>query len=120
LAENALHDGSPAILALVPDLLFAARVRGAAPEARTLQSADRLLDRVGPATRLVLVDLQARGALDLIRRLRGRESPPRIIAYGPHVDADALRAAREAGADQVLARGAFVNALPSIVAEAGS
>ena len=36
---------------------------------------------------------------------------PKVIAYGSHVDADRLRAARTAGCDLVLPRSAFVDRL---------
>jgi CheY-like chemotaxis protein len=38
-----------------------------------------------------------------------------VIAFGSHVNAEALRAAREAGADRVLARSAFVRDLPALL-----
>lgn len=117
MVDKGLDETGVDVAALVPDLLFAARIRGAAPAARTVHSSDQLAEVVGPGTRLVLVDLQARGAVDAIRMLREREDPPRIVAYGPHVAGEVLTAARAAGADRVLARGAFVAELPSIVKE---
>ncbi|HSH45166.1 MAG TPA: hypothetical protein VK966_04895, partial [Longimicrobiales bacterium] len=62
----------PAIAALVADLMFAARIRGADPKAATVQRAEALLDVVGPGTRLVLVDLHVPGAVEAISRLVGR------------------------------------------------
>lgn len=58
---------------------------------------------------LVLVDLGHRAAdpVGAIRALRARSPVPRIVAFGSHVDAETLSAAREAGADRVLARSAF-------------
>lgn len=119
MAENELEQ-SPLIVALVLDLMFASRVRGAAPDAVITRSPDSLLEAVGPGTRLVLVDLQAEGALDALRGLPGRTEAARVVAWGPHVMEDALEAAREAGADDVMPRGAFVKALPGLVAAAGS
>jgi hypothetical protein len=37
---------------------------------------------------------------------------PRVIAYGSHVEAATLHAAREAGCDLVLPRSRFVEELP--------
>jgi hypothetical protein len=56
----------------------------------------------------------------LIRRLRGegasvKERAIRIVAFGPHVAVEMLRAAKEAGADAVMARGAFAGRLPEIL-----
>jgi DNA-binding NarL/FixJ family response regulator len=49
----------------------------------------------------------------LIRDLHDAGTPmPRLVAYGSHVDAATLRAAREAGCDVVLPRSQFVEKLP--------
>lgn len=113
-----------AAVALVADLMFASRIRGAAAaagvEVATVSRADRLLDEVRRLRpRLVLVDLDARGmdAADLIRRLKAdpETAGARVIAFGPHVEGDALVAARGAGADRVLARSAFVRDLPALL-----
>ena len=107
------------VVALVMDLMFGSRVRGAAPGAVLARSPDALLEAVGPGTRLILVDLQAAGALDALRGLaQSKATAARVVAWGPHVMEDALSAAREAGADDVMPRGAFVKALGRLVAEA--
>ncbi len=50
---------------------------------------------------------------DLLRRLvETCPARPRVVAYGSHVDAAGLRAAREAGCDLVLPRSKFVEDLP--------
>lgn len=103
------------IAALTADLMFAARIRGAAPEARAVQSLAKLLDVVDEATALVLVDLQAREALDAVSRVRDAAPGARVVAFGPHVAEDALAAARSAGADVVMTRGAFVRELGALV-----
>ena len=41
---------------------------------------------------------------------------PKIIAYGPHEDTTSMEIARSLGCDPVLAKGAFVNNLKSILA----
>jgi hypothetical protein len=108
-----------AVVALVRDLMFAARVRGAAAGARVVHAPDRLLEALGADTRLVLVDLQVPGAVDAIAAVRGRAGGVRVVAFGPHVMADALAAAEAAGAE-ALPRGAFVKRLGALVAEAGA
>jgi hypothetical protein len=40
-----------------------------------------------------------------------------LLAYGPHVEADSLRRARELGAWKVLPRGAFLDAVPALLTE---
>ena len=110
----------PSGLLLCDDLLFASRITG---EARALdltvtpvRSLDQLLElarREAPSC--VLIDLAFPGLVlaDLFRRLGEVCDPPlRVVAYGSHVDADGLRAARSAGCDPVLPRSKFVEELP--------
>lgn len=106
------------VVALVLDLMFGARVRGAAPGATLVRDPESLAAAVGPRTRLVLVDLQVPGARDALEALSDRPARVRVVAWAPHVMEEALVAARDAGADLVLPRGAFVKALPQLVAEA--
>lgn len=111
-------DGAP-IAALVADLMFASRIRGPAPGARTAHNADGLLKVLGPATRLVLIDLHSRGAIQAIPAAREAAPTATIVAFGSHVETETLQAAREAGADRVMARSAFVRELPALVHAAG-
>lgn len=110
----------PSGLLLCDDLLFASRIIG---EARALgltvtpaRSLDQLLElarRQAPSS--VLIDLAFPGLVlaDLFRSLgEVCDAPPRVVAYGSHVDADSLRAARTAGCDPVLPRSKFVEELP--------
>ncbi len=63
----------------------------------------------------MVVDLDNPG-LDvaaLLGRLQAGPAPPFVVAYGSHVDAAGLRAAREAGCDLVLPRSKFVEELPT-------
>lgn len=62
----------------------------------------RLGDDVGD---LVVVDLTATGAIERIRELRARLPEVEILAFGPHVQGDAFKAARLAGASKLVARG---------------
>lgn len=127
MTDRADEAGTAAV-ALVADLMFASRVRGAARaagvEAVTVERAERLLEEVAHRRpRVVLVDLEARGvdAPALVRRLKADPATARVpvVAFGPHTNAEALRAARRAGADRVLARSAFVRELASILQGAG-
>jgi CheY-like chemotaxis protein len=108
------------VLLLCDDLMFASRISG---EARALsltvksaRSIEQLLDlarREPPSC--VLLDL-AFARLDLPELLRNLSAacprPPRVVAYGSHVDAEGLKAARLAGCDPVLPRSKFVEELP--------
>lgn len=99
------------------DLIWATRIKKAAEdlglEARPVRSLEMLEARLADSDlQGLVVDLDAPElALDLVRRLRERQPSPqpraKIVAFGPHVDADAFARAREAGADVTLTRGAF-------------
>jgi hypothetical protein len=111
-------EGGAHIAALVRDLMFASRVRGAAPAAAVTQRAEELPGLVGPETRLVIVELETEGGLEQIQRVKERAPGARLVAFGPHVQEEKLEAARGAGAE-VMPRGQFVKRLPELVAMAG-
>lgn len=117
MVDNGLSGEPEAVVALVADLMFAARVRGAAPEAALVRRGEDLGAAVGGSTRLVLVDLQAPGALGAIGAVRAARPDVRVVAFGPHVLEDELTAAAGAGAE-VRTRNAFVRELPDLVASA--
>lgn len=106
------------------DLLFGARIRAAAQTANVdvivLRTPAALVAAaVERAPRRILIDLDARGhdPVDVIRSLKddARTSEVDVVAFVSHVREDAIRAARDAGADRVLARSAFVRQLPDLV-----
>lgn len=107
-------------LHLCDDIMFASRVSGEARvhglAIKTIRTRQRLLEeaqRERPPC--VLLDLAFPGLdlPDLLRHLGEMgDPPPRTVAYGSHVDAESLRAARAAGCDPVLTRGQFVEELP--------
>jgi CheY-like chemotaxis protein len=106
-------------LLLSDDLLFRSRITGTAEllgfTVHTVRSADELQwQAVTLQPTCVLIDLHNPGLViaDVVSALKGMSPPPRIIAYGSHVEAATLRAAREAGCDRVLPRSQFVEELP--------
>ncbi len=118
------------------DLIFATKVRSTADAlglpSRPARDAGMLLARldrvddgkVNDAVRLVVVDLEREGGIDLIRLAATHDSTagdarPEVVAFGPHVMTEALRAAQEAGAGTVMTRGAFTAQLPAILQQAG-
>jgi CheY-like chemotaxis protein len=126
--SRAAVESAPA-LALPADLMFAARIRAAAlaagvpieifarPEPLTAAARD-------VAPRLVFIDLDARNwdPVTVIRSLRQdtATATTRIIAFVSHVRQDAIKAARAAGADRVMARSAFARELPELLRPARS
>ena len=112
----------PDIVALVTDLIFASRIesaaRGASVSVESVRTLEALTDAVEsrcPAT--VLIDLSAAGghATDAIQLVHGQRPRPLIVAFGSHVDGEAMHAARQAGADRVMARSQFVAELARIL-----
>lgn len=111
-------------VALVADLIFASRIRGVADavgvRVRTVGSASELLDAARSVSpRLIILDLDARGVdvPGLVERIKSDPALAAIpvVVFGAHVEGARLRAAREAGADRVLARSAFVRDLPDLL-----
>jgi CheY-like chemotaxis protein len=110
----------PSGLLLCDDLLFASRITGEAralgltvKPARSLEQLFDFAQHEPPSC--VLIDLAFPGLLlpDLFRRLSELcNPPPRVVAYGSHVDTESLRSARLAGCDPVLPRSKFVEELP--------
>jgi CheY-like chemotaxis protein len=113
----------PSALLLCDDLMFASRISGEAralgstvKQARSLDQLLALARQEAPAC--VLLDLAFPGLdlPDLFRRLaEACPSPPRVAAYGSHVDTERLRAARLAGCDPVLPRSKIIEELPRIL-----
>jgi CheY-like chemotaxis protein len=114
------------ILIVCSDLIFSTKITGTIKAlgrtfavARTMERLKELLGAQGGT--MVIVDLAVTGMdpLEAIRvaKSAGGESAGavKVVAFLSHVQADLAAAAREAGADQVLARSAFATRLPEIV-----
>jgi DNA-binding NarL/FixJ family response regulator len=112
-------------LLLSDDWLFTSRIVGTARDLgfdmRPLRTADALLLVAAKQNpRCIIVDLSnpTLTITDLIQQLRACCDPmPRIVAYGSHVDAATLHAARGAGCDLVLPRSKFVEELPKTLSD---
>ncbi|MCI0435474.1 MAG: hypothetical protein L0271_17790 [Gemmatimonadetes bacterium] len=122
--HSADSGASATVLALPGDLLFSARIRGAAKaaavEVAVCARPEVLYERASrDSTRLVLVDLDARGwdPVDVISTLTKTcgVNGDRVVAFVSHVRSDVIAAARNAGAGRVLARSAFVRDLPELM-----
>ena len=117
----------PHVIALVDDLIFLSRIREAARAAgidvRAVRNGSQLVDAARQEGRLVLVDADSErlpwmAALAALRA-DARVAALPVVAFVSHVHADRAQAARAAGASRVLARSAFVEQLPELVAQAG-
>jgi CheY-like chemotaxis protein len=116
---------APQGLLLSDDLIFTSRVTGTAKAlglevqaARSPAALVELARRAAP--RCAILDLHNPG-LDVPGLLRDLEAAcgrrPRVVAYGSHVEAATLHAARAAGCDLVLPRSRFVEELPAALPE---
>jgi CheY-like chemotaxis protein len=75
------------------------------------RTADALLAAADRSPKCIVLDLHNPG-LDVPAVVsRFRESGVRIVAFGSHVDAGRLKAARAAGCEEVLPRSAFFEEL---------
>lgn len=108
------------IVALTADLIFGSRVRAAATAENVSiilakDVADFLTKIRAEKPRLAILDLDRRGldVRDVVQQVK-REHVE-LLAYVSHVREDAIREAREAGADRVMARGAFAKQLNEIL-----
>ncbi len=114
------------VMALVDDLMFLSRIREAARGGGAVVRAARgvpdLVAGAREGARLVLVDADSARIpwADAVRALRS-EAPfaslP-VVAFVSHVHPERAEAARAAGCSRVLARGAFVQELPRLLATA--
>ena len=116
--------GSGAIgLLLSRDLIFTSKIKGTAAElgylmmvAGTDLQAHSMIETYRPSVVLVDLnagDLVAPAALISYQKLAGPDTW--FVAFGSHVDAEGLRAARDAGCHIVLARSRFAAELPALL-----
>ncbi|CAN5828325.1 hypothetical protein BH11PLA1_BH11PLA1_01170 [soil metagenome] len=105
------------------DLLWATKVKATAEAlgipARPARTLEMLRARLADSpVRALIVDLDAGPvAIELIAEAAkcAASAPLRILAFGPHVEVEALRAASAAGAHSVMTRGALAARLPEII-----
>ena len=112
---------SDRVVVVCSDLLFWSRIVQAAREAG--RTAVRVDDDAGMESALaagagaVIVDLGSPPVdpFGWAQRWRALPQPPRLIAFGSHVDRELLGRASEAGFDPVLPRSRFVRDLPALL-----
>ena len=107
------------VVIVVSDLMFQPRIAAAAEalglRARTTASAEDAREAIAAAPALAVVDLHERDA-DAIEIIRAAKSAgAKVLAFGRHTDAAALRAARLAGADSVVPRSVLADGLPGLL-----
>jgi DNA-binding NarL/FixJ family response regulator len=111
------------IIALSADLIFGARIRAAADAqnvsvmlARNVEDFLTKLREHKP--RLAILDLDRRG-LNVAETVRAvKQENVQLLCYVSHVQESAIAEAKAAGADRVMARGAFAKNLEEILGNA--
>lgn len=112
------------ILVAVDDLLFSSKIRATAKQAGVelafARSRDEILAQARSAKpALVIFDLNS-AKTDPVATIAALKTDPalasiRTLGFASHVHTDLIAAAREAGADQVVARSAFAGNLAEIL-----
>jgi DNA-binding NarL/FixJ family response regulator len=117
------------VLVAVDDLLFSSKIRATAKQAgvdltfaRTPEEIISQARAIKPA--LVIFDLNS-AKTDPIKTITALKADPglagiRTMGFASHVHTELIAAARQAGADQVLARSAFAGNLAEILLAAQS
>jgi DNA-binding NarL/FixJ family response regulator len=110
------------VIFLSSDLVFSSRLAAAGKRlglsVSAISSIDAAAERVETdSIDLVIYDLSAAGSnvAALVASLRQRQPNLAIVAYAPHVHEDRLRAATEAGCNEVLTRGKFDRQMDDIL-----
>lgn len=111
-------DSVPTVLLLCTDLMFGVQLQNMVKHAGL-----RFVNvRPGvplPRADLLVVDLAARA--DVVSAIREAASIGiEVVAFGPHMDAESRRAAKEAGANRVLANSNLARDLPLILSALGN
>ena len=114
------------VLALMDDLFFQAKLAETAKqlgvEVRVCGTPDALVaEFTKAATKLVIVDLNARNApLDAVARLQSTSRGIPLVAFLSHVQTDLAERARAAGCTEVMPRSQFSRELATILSRAKS
>jgi len=111
----------PTVVFLETDLLFAVRiesaVRAAGAQPLHVEDEEALWEAIDQWPELVIVDLAVTGWEKPVRMAKNlphtRQIP--IVAFGSHVNTEALRVARQAGCDHAWPRSRFVAVLPDLL-----
>ncbi|HEX9987661.1 MAG TPA: hypothetical protein VGE45_04185 [Chloroflexia bacterium] len=105
----------PTVLLYCTDLMFGVQLQNMARAAGLRYVAARHGAPM-PDAGLMVVDLASRGDWEgAIREAVARGV--RVVAFGPHMDAEGRRRAKEAGASRVLANSNLARDLPAIFAQ---
>lgn len=103
-------------VAFVDDLLFRSKIQAAASATGAAVSFVRDADDAAVAgAALAIINLDSPRAIEIIQTVSATQPSLRLVGFVSHVHADRIREARSAGPIEVMARSAFVTALPSLL-----
>ena len=108
------------VVGLMDDLFFQMKVAETAKqigvEFKVAANGDVLANMLAPPTKLVIVDLNAKGdPLATIERLRATQTELPIISFLSHVQVNLAAQAKAAGSTEVLPRSIFTQNLAKIL-----
>ncbi len=84
-------------------------------EARSGKEALRLLDALQPALLLLDLELPEVDGLTVLRQVKARPRPPRVVVVTMHDQEEFRAAAIDAGADGFVGKGSFTTALVPLI-----
>jgi hypothetical protein len=105
------------VMMLSGDLLFCSRVKTSAEGAGLkFRMGGQMPSEDTESITFVILDLSTRSGLtaDIVSICREQCPNAKLIAYGPHVEVEKLRVAKEAGIETVMSNGLFSNQMKSI------
>ncbi len=112
------------LLLLIPDLFFGVKVADAARAlgyaTHDVRNAQDLLAAAQAGATGIIIDTQVRSDWQsVVRTLKADAATVRIpvLAFAPHVDVEAARAALAAGCDRIVTRGKFASELPELLGQ---
>lgn len=110
---NGAEDQAPLALLFYTDLMFGVQLQKMAQRAGYRHLNLRPGQNVPPAS-VLIVDLAARADWETVVR-NAVQRGIKVIAFGPHMDSEARRHAKAAGASRVLANSNLTRDLPTIL-----
>ncbi len=107
-------------VALMDDLFFQMKIAETAKQLgvdfKVATTGEALLSLLDPPTKLVIIDLNARGnPLATIEHLRATQKELRVVAFLSHVQTELAAMARAAGCTDILPRSLFTRNLAAIL-----
>jgi len=107
-------------VALMDDLFFQMKIAETAKQLgvdfQVATTGEALLGLLNPPTKLVIIDLNARGnPLATIEHLRATQKELRVVAFLSHVQTELAAMARIAGCTDILPRSLFTRNLAAIL-----